>query len=146
MKSTTLIAAVLITALTLSGCGIYTSTALSGVPKSSDISQPGGAGTGMDATIPEVVAPAPVEPAAVVPAPEKPAASAASARLTRAEAESIALKHAGFDAGQVNGLRSEYDFDDGAAHYDVEFRVGQWEYEYEIHAETGAVLSFEKDD
>ena len=31
-------------------------------------------------------------------------------------------------------------------HYDVEFRTDRWEYEYEIHAQTGEILSFERDD
>ena len=132
MKKTTVITAVLVAALALSGCGIYTSVAQSGVPKNPEVSQPNGAGSGM-----EVITPATVTPAHGAPSP---------ARLAKAEAETIALKYAGFTAEQVKGLRSEYDFDDGVAHYDVEFRVGQWEYKYEIHAETGAVLSFEKDD
>lgn len=134
MKKITLVTTILVTALALSGCGIYTAAAQPGMPKSPDVITPG------------PVAPAPVEPDPAIPAPVKPADPAPSSRLTGAEAETIALKHAGLSAEQVNWLRSEYDFDDGVSHYDVEFRVGQWEYEYEIHAETGAVLSLEKDD
>ena len=76
----------------------------------------------------------------------KPDQPPASDRISKSQAESIALKHAGFAAEQVKGLRSEYDFDDGVAHYEVEFRVGQWEYDYDIHAKSGEILSFEKDD
>lgn len=75
-----------------------------------------------------------------------PAPSVHTAALTKAEAEAIALKHAGFTADQVSYLRTEYDLDHRIPEYDVEFREGRWEYEYEIHAETGAILSFEKDD
>ena len=67
-------------------------------------------------------------------------------QLTAEEAQAIALEHAGFTADQVSFLRTEPELYDRVPHYDVEFREGRWEYEYEIHAETGAVLSFEKDD
>ena len=142
MKKTSLTAVALAAALTLSGCGIYTTAAQSGLPKGPEVSQ-----TKETVSMTEQVPPGPAASDPVV--PDKSAAPAqppAAARLTKAEAEAIALKHAGFTAQQVKGLRSELDIDSGIAHYEVEFRVGQWEYEYEIHAETGAVLSFEKDD
>ena len=69
-----------------------------------------------------------------------------AATLTEAEATAIALEHAGFTADQVSFLNIEPELLDRSPHYDVEFREGRWEYELEIHAETGAVLSFEKDD
>lgn len=75
-----------------------------------------------------------------------PAPSVHTAALTKEEAEAIALKHAGFTENQVSYLRTEYDLDHRIPEYDVEFREGRWEYEYEIHAETGTILSFEKDD
>ena len=69
-----------------------------------------------------------------------------TASISAEDAKSIALKHAGLTAGQVTGLRAEYDADrDEAAHYDVEFREGRVEYDYEIHAQTGEILSSEKD-
>lgn len=82
------------------------------------------------------------EPEPVEPAPTQPAATP----LTAEEAQAIALQHAGLTADQVNGLRSEYDVDDGVSVYEIEWRCGRWEYEYEIHAETGAILDWEKDD
>ena len=91
------------------------------------------------ASVPQTAAPVPAAPAQQAPAP-------AAQRLTVEEAEALALAHAGFAADQVTHLRSEYEIDDGVPHYDVEFRVDRREYDYEIHAETGAVLSFEKDD
>ena len=148
MKKEALTAVFLTAVLTLSGCGIYTSAARSRLPNepvtNPVVSLP-------EESKQEPVAPAPVEPAPIEPAPVKPvtpepAQPSAAARLTKAEAEAIALKHAGFTAGQVKGLRSEYDFDDGVARYEVEFRVGQWEYDYDVHAESGKILSFEKDD
>ena len=86
--------------------------------------------------------PAETKPAETKPAETKPAATK---KLSAAEAKSIALAHAGLTAGQVKGLRAEYDRDDGRPEYEVEFRVGPTEYEYEIHAETGKILSWEKE-
>ena len=161
MNKMKLIAVFLTAALTLSGCGIYTATAQSGVPKAPNVGLPddpvsaaeeirpdpsNAAPVGQEPVPPVPADPAPVEPKPVTPAPVKPDQPPVAARLTKAEAEAIALKHAGFTAEQVKGLRSEYDFDDGVSHYEVEFRVGQWEYDYDIHAESGKILSFEKDD
>lgn len=77
--------------------------------------------------------------------PEMPATTAA-ASLSKEEAEQIALEHAGFTADQVNYLHTEYEIDDGRPQYEVSFHQDRWEYDYEIDAETGKIISFEKDD
>ena len=110
----------------------------------------------IQAVLPEPTAPAPAAaPPATTPAetrppiptvPAEPAATEAALRLTAEEAQAIALQHAGFTDDQVQFLRTEYEIDDRVPQYDIQFYEGRWEYEYEIHAETGAVLSFEKDD
>lgn len=66
--------------------------------------------------------------------------------LTLEEAQSIALEHAGFAADQVTALHTEYEIEHGIPQYDVEFHYGNWEYDYEIHADTGEILSYSKDD
>lgn len=66
--------------------------------------------------------------------------------ITPEDAQRIALEHAGVTAEEVTGLHTAMDIDDGRQEYDVEFRVGHLEYDYEIDAVTGAVLSFDKDD
>ena len=86
--------------------------------------------------------PAETKPAETKPADTKPAEAK---KISAAEAKSIALAHAGLTEAQVKGLRAEYDRDDGRPEYDVEFRVGNMEYEYEIHAETGKILSWDKE-
>lgn len=86
--------------------------------------------------------PAETKPAETKSADTKPAESK---KISAAEAKSIALAHAGLTEAQVKGLRAEYDRDDGRPEYDVEFRVGSMEYEYEIHAETGKILSWDKE-
>lgn len=70
----------------------------------------------------------------------------ANPTLTSEEAQNIALKHAGLTADQVTALHTQYEIERGIPQYDVEFRQGNWEYDYEIHADTGEILSFSKDD
>lgn len=94
------------------------------------------------AAAPAPAQPAPTQPAATEPAPTT---SAPAAILTKEDAEKIALEYLGFTADQVQRLRTEYEIDDGIPQYDVEFHQGDWEYEFEIHAETGKILSYDKD-
>jgi len=70
---------------------------------------------------------------------------AAAQTLTREEAEAIALKAAGLTQTEVAGLHSEYDIEDGVPEWEVDFRSGAWEYEYTIHAETGAIRHSERE-
>ena len=65
--------------------------------------------------------------------------------LTVDEAEKLALEHAGLTAEQVRHIRTAYEIDDGIRQYDVQFRMDRVEYEYEIHADSGDILSFDKD-
>lgn len=66
--------------------------------------------------------------------------------ITAEHAQDIAILHAGVDQAEVSGLHTVLDIDDGRQEYDVEFRVGHLEYEYEIDAATGKILSWDKDD
>lgn len=86
------------------------------------------------------VAPAETQPVTLVPAPAEKAQA-----LTGEEAQKIALDHLGLTAGQVTRLHTEYEIDDGIPQFDVSFYQGDWEYEFEIHAETGKILSHDKD-
>lgn len=61
-------------------------------------------------------------------------------KLTAEEAQAIALADAGLTAEAVRGLRTEFEIDDAVPEYEVDFRSGDTEYDYTIHAETGAVL------
>ena len=78
------------------------------------------------------------------PAPSAPAPTEA-ARITKEEAIAIALADAGFTEDQVTKLRTEFDYDDGRPEYEVDFHQGGFEYDYEIDAATGAILSRDKD-
>lgn len=87
--------------------------------------------------------PAPAQPAEAQPAEVLPAQTEAPKKLSAEEAKNIALKHAGLTEAEF--LRTEYDVDDGRHHWDVEFHSGDWEYDYEIHAETGEIFKSEKE-
>lgn len=86
----------------------------------------------------------PTEPKATEPKPTEPTKSEKT-YISADEAKAIALKHAGLTADQVTGLRAKFDFDDRTAVYEVEFRAGRYEYDYDIHAESGRVLDSDKD-
>ena len=65
--------------------------------------------------------------------------------ITPEEAERIALQHADVRVEDAVFDRTERDYDNGIYHYEVEFHVGLVEYDYDINARTGEILSFEQD-
>ena len=65
--------------------------------------------------------------------------------ITEEEAKEIALKHANLNNDQVTFGRIEKDFDNGVKKYDIEFSHNNKEYDYEIDANTGSILSYEQD-
>ena len=69
----------------------------------------------------------------------------ADGKLTQEQARQIALDHLSLTADQVTGLRADYEIDDGIPQFDVEVLQGDWEHEFEIHGETGRILSYDKD-
>lgn len=60
-------------------------------------------------------------------------------------AKSAALTHAGVSAADAGYIKCELDEDDGRWIYEIEFRAGGAEYDYEISAADGAVLKAEQD-
>ena len=56
-----------------------------------------------------------------------------------------ALKDAGFDKSQVTGTEVEMDCENGVIVYEVEFKNGGIEYEYEIDASTGRIVNSRQD-
>lgn len=70
----------------------------------------------------------------------------ASAALTADQAKDKALAHAGLKQSQVTFVKSKLDWDDGRQVYDVEFYTSDYkEYDYEIDASTGEVVSYDFD-
>ncbi len=61
-------------------------------------------------------------------------------------AKTVALQHAGLAESEVSFLRVHRDYDDGRNVYDVEFYTADYtEYDYEIDAASGDILSFDSD-
>ncbi len=65
--------------------------------------------------------------------------------ISEAEAKQIALNHAGVVEAQAQFMKVKLDYDDGVPEYEVEFYVDNMEYDYEIHAVTGEIRSFDHD-
>ena len=80
------------------------------------------------------------------PKPEpEPTPPPAPTYISANEALLIALQHAGISESQAEVEKLEFDTDDEVPYYDVEFDVGEDEYEYEIHAISGAILDYDID-
>ena len=73
----------------------------------------------------------------------KPAQPETAQDIGHAKATSIALNHAGVDANTVYDMNTELDVENGIIVYEVEFKSGNIEYDYEIDAATGAILRHE---
>ena len=63
--------------------------------------------------------------------------------IGHAKAKSIALNHAGVSENEAYDMEIELDDEDGTLVYEVEFKSGNMEYDYEINAASGAILKHE---
>ena len=79
------------------------------------------------------------------PSGQKPAPSGTVQDIGYAKAKSIALNHAGLSENQAYDMDIELDDEDGKLVYEVEFKSGNMEYDYEINAATGAILKHESE-
>lgn len=61
------------------------------------------------------------------------------------KAKKIALQHAGVSASNAVFVKAEREYDDGRLTYDVDFYAGNKEYDYEILAADGTILSYDAD-
>ena len=88
-----------------------------------------------------------VEDGAETPAvqPSRPEPPAAVQDIGYAKAKSIALNHAGVSENEAYDMDIELDNEDGILVYEVEFKSGNMEYDYEINAATGAILKHESE-
>ncbi len=72
------------------------------------------------------------------------AEGAGTVMLSEKEAQARALAYAGLTSGQAAFIKSDLDADDGRQFYEVEFYTEDGkEYDYEIDAFTGEVISFD---
>ncbi|MBS4829346.1 MAG: PepSY domain-containing protein [Firmicutes bacterium] len=91
-------------------------------------------------------------PASAADIPSQPASAAdissqpASAKdIGEAAAKQIALEHAGVAEADASHLWVSRDYDDGRLEYEVEFFSGSKEYDYDIDAADGSILSFDSE-
>ena len=74
----------------------------------------------------------------------KPSAPSEAAQdIGYAKAKSIALNHAGVSENEAYDMEIELDDEDGKLVYEIEFKSGNMEYDYEIDAASGTILKHE---
>ena len=78
-----------------------------------------------------------------------PNTNASAGKVDEAKAKEIALNHAGVKAADATVTKSKLDYEDGRQVYEIEFYVsgssGYTEYDYEIEAATGKIVSYDHD-
>ena len=89
-----------------------------------------------DHVVPSIVVQTQPQTQAQTHAQTQPQTQAAPQRISADKAKAIAFGHAGVSAGQVRDLSVEYD-DDGV--YEIDFKVGNMVYDYEIGAVDGSI-------
>jgi len=65
--------------------------------------------------------------------------------ITKEQAKAIAFEHAKVTNRPIRGFEIELDKERGDISYEIDFKSGGFEYEYDIHAETGKILSANKE-
>ncbi len=68
-----------------------------------------------------------------------------SAKITRAKAKEIALKHAGLSESDISDLEIELEKDTDVLRYEITFDTKSTEYDYHINANTGDIISSSKE-
>lgn len=92
------------------------------------------------------VQPEPAAPEAVDPTVTGTTTATESGGITEEEAKNLGLAYASLTADQVVFDKSSLEMEDGRKVYDVEFHTEDFrEFDYEIDAATGEVLSFDSD-
>lgn len=65
--------------------------------------------------------------------------------ISQDDVKEIALDHANLTLSDVTFVKVSLEWEKGIPEYEVEFYHGNEEYDYEIHGETGEILSFDKE-
>lgn len=74
------------------------------------------------------------------PLPNAETPAAAEPKITLDEAKRIAFEDAGVNEEDVYGLETDVDLEGNRRYYEIDFKSGNYEYEYEIDAESGKIL------
>lgn len=78
-------------------------------------------------------------------APTSTAAATTAKAVTESEAKQIALNHAGVSESETERMTVKLGRDDGVDEYEVNFYVGNREYDYDINASTGEIRSYDSE-
>lgn len=70
------------------------------------------------------------------------AVSGTASQITMDGAKSAALKRAGLSESEVTFTKTDYEYDDGLAVYEIEFISGDTEYDVKVRADTGAISEY----
>ncbi len=70
--------------------------------------------------------------------------SSGQSQITKDKALSIALKDAGLKKADIRDLEIELDREKGVLFYDISFEHGKNDYDYDINAKTGKIISVDK--
>ena len=74
-----------------------------------------------------------------------PSSGSSAGLIGEARAKDLALSHAGLSSSQVTFAWTKLDWEDGRQVYEVEFYSGSKEYDYDIDAVSGQILSYDYD-
>ncbi len=66
-------------------------------------------------------------------------------KISEEKAKEIALNHAGLKESDIAQYRIEFDVDDGVPSYEIEFKHGKYEYDYDINSSDGTIIKSEKE-
>ncbi len=75
----------------------------------------------------------------------EPISKTETSEISKSKAKKAALSHAGVKSSDATFDRIELDKDDGKKYYEIEFKAKGYEYDYEIDAQSGAVLKSDKE-
>lgn len=67
------------------------------------------------------------------------------AKISAEDAKRTALEHAKLKEEEVKDLDVDLDRDNGVLKYEIDFRHGDIEYDYDIDAQSGKIISADKD-
>jgi len=71
--------------------------------------------------------------------PAQPSTEAQATEISVEKAKQIALSHVG--VGSARFTKAKIDYENGVKVYEIEFKVGNMEYEYDINVVNGAIVS-----
>lgn len=71
--------------------------------------------------------------------PAQPSTEAKATEISVEKAKQIALSHAGVSSARFT--KAKIDYENGVKVYEIEFKVGNMEYEYDINVLNGAIVS-----